>query len=101
LKRRKDAMDYNGDSISESELFHAEEEVHQEEDLEKDDNFMGLPRVAGRRCEISNQKLEHQLKYYIQYEQSKILPDNGLISVLCNAVRLCREYSDEMNKAGE
>ena len=58
----------------------------------------GHVSVAGSlRGTIAN--LEHRAKLYIEEEQKKLAPDNGLIAVLCDAVRLGREYSAEMNKS--
>lgn len=55
-----------------------------------------LPQVAGR-MECSNQEFERRCRLYLAQEQEKPLPDNGLISVLCDGVRLAREYSKAMN----
>ena len=55
----------------------------------------GLPSVVGR-MECSNEELEHRCLIYIGLEQEKIMPDNALIAVLCDAVRCAREYSREM-----
>lgn len=53
-----------------------------------------LPAVGGRLCEWSLNELEHRCLVTMMREQEKPLPDNGLIAVLCNAVRLAREQSD-------
>lgn len=52
-----------------------------------------LPAVGGRFCEWSLNELEHRCLVTMLHEQEKPLPDNGLIAVLCNAVRLAREQS--------
>ena len=56
-----------------------------------------LPNVAGRTCPCSNAELERRLRFYLAIEQGKLCPDNGVISVLCDAVRCVREYSDYAN----
>lgn len=55
-----------------------------------------LPRVAGR-MECSGAEFERRCLVLIEQEQGKALPDNGLIAVLCDGVRLAREYSQAMN----
>lgn len=54
-----------------------------------------LPSIAGRRCEWSLAEFEQRCQAFIGREQEKPLPDNGLIAVLCNAVRLSREQVDD------
>ena len=56
-----------------------------------------LPQVAGRKLEISNQEFENRCRFYICLELEKIYPDNDLIGVLSDAVRLTREHSDYIN----
>jgi hypothetical protein len=55
-----------------------------------------LPAVGGRVCEWSMNEFEHRCLVHLMREQEKIAPDNGLIAVLCNAVRLARETTDHM-----
>lgn len=51
--------------------------------------------VAGRKlCGPLNQFI-YRCQFFIQEEQDKIAPNNALIDVLCNGVRLAREYSDK------
>lgn len=57
-----------------------------------------LPTVTGRMCEWSIGELERRCLICIQREQEKPLPDNDLIAVLCNAVRLGREHCDLATK---
>jgi len=38
----------------------------------------------------------HRAEHFIAIEQAKINHDNGLIAVLCDSVRLCREYVKAM-----
>ncbi len=56
-----------------------------------------LPSVAGRRLSTSIAALENRCLVHLANEQEKLMPDNALIAVLCDAVRLGREYADEMN----
>lgn len=63
-----------------------------------DSDIDRLPEVAGRICEWSIYELERRCRVYIQREQEKPSPDNDLIVVLCNAVRLGREHSDFATK---
>ena len=53
-----------------------------------------LPSVAGR-MECSLDEFEHRCNVYIIDELNKIAPDNALIAVLCDAVRLARQCQDE------
>jgi len=55
------------------------------------DNLLVLPPGQLER------KLEHRCLVYLAKEQDEILPDNGLIALLCDGVRLAREYSASMN----
>jgi len=57
-----------------------------------------VPEVAGRKIKSSLAELEHRLRYYILQEQRhhRFEPDTGLIDVLCEGVRLCREQADFM-----
>lgn len=61
------------------------------------DTVNDLPAIAGRRIECSNAIFEQRCLFYIQQEQEKIMPDNALIDLLCDGVRLSREYTDIMN----
>jgi hypothetical protein len=54
--------------------------------------------VAGRVCEIPLLMLAERCGHFIEEEQNKILPDNALIDVLCNVVRLAREVRDKERK---
>jgi hypothetical protein len=49
-----------------------------------------LPTVSGR-LERTLDALERGALVMLAHEQEKILPDNALIAVLCDTVRLCRE----------
>ncbi len=60
-----------------------------------------LPEVSGRLCSYSNEEMEGRLCHQIGEEQAVILPDNALIDVLCEAVRMAREYSDSQDKHHE
>jgi len=56
----------------------------------------GLPEVAGRHTTRALAGLELAAQRCIFAEQSKLSPDTALIGVLCDTVRLCREYCDAM-----
>lgn len=51
----------------------------------------GLPQVGGSIMEWSLEDFAHKCRFYLGEEQEKPSPDNGLVAVLCNAVRLARE----------
>jgi len=63
---------------------------------DKEDPFIGydLPAVAGRKLTTSVRDFERSCRVYMSLEQRKPSPDTGLISVLCEAVRLGREHCD-------
>ena len=50
-------------------------------------------QVAGR-MERTVHDLERACLQKLEWEQGQLLPDNGLIAVLCDTVRLARESSD-------
>lgn len=52
-----------------------------------------LPQVGGSVLQCSLSEFEHRCRVYLMREQEKIAPDNGLIAVLCDGVRLAREYT--------
>ncbi len=56
-----------------------------------------LPAVAGRIMDRSIGMFEQACLVQLEGEQAKIRPDNHLIAILCDAVRLGREYSDRHN----
>lgn len=53
-----------------------------------------LAAVEGRRLEWSLAEFEARTCHHIGNLQRLPNPDNGLIAILCNAVRLAREYAD-------
>lgn len=54
-----------------------------------------LPEVAGRmECSIAN--LEHRARMALYFEQQRPAPDNALISILCDCIRMGREYAAAM-----
>ena len=57
---------------------------------------VNLPAVGGRMIDCSLSDLKRRAKIYIAEEQNKIAPDNGLIALLCDTVRLAREQEDYM-----
>lgn len=61
-----------------------------------DQQRLVLPAVAGR-MECSNAEFERRCLIYIAEEQDKLMPDNALMALLCDGVRLAREYSAAMN----
>lgn len=56
----------------------------------------GKATVGGEWMEQTIQTHMHRAEHYIAIEQAKILPDNALVAVLCDSVRLCREYVKAM-----
>lgn len=52
--------------------------------------------VAGRMCLTSLDDHEHRCLAFIEQEQRSMAPDNFLIGVLCDSVRLARENADIM-----
>lgn len=57
---------------------------------------MSLPEVAGRVLTVPIQTFVNRCLVHIEEEQRRANPDNALIAVLCDAVRLAREYVDFM-----
>ncbi len=55
---------------------------------------MTLPTVAGRVIDCSLNTFKLRAKVFIKEEQNKLHPDNRLIVILCDAIRLAREYGD-------
>ncbi len=53
-----------------------------------------LPAVGGRRLPCTLNELERRAKRFLFVEQEKHNPDTALVAVLCDTVRLCREYAD-------
>ena len=51
-------------------------------------------KVEGRTMTISLADFEHRCRVLIAHEQEEPLPDNALISVLCEGVRLARAFED-------
>ena len=62
------------------------------------DLFPHLPAVAGRRVNSSLADLEYRARVHLEEEQGKPLPENSLIALLCDTVRLCREQADMMGR---
>ena len=59
---------------------------------------MGTPKVAGNSMNGTIADWERRVKLAIQREQERPLPDNATISVLCDAIRLSREYLNLMEE---
>ena len=57
-----------------------------------------LPAVGGRRMDCTNAMFEQRCLVCLRNEQEKTSPDNGLIALICDAVRLVREYNDSMRR---
>lgn len=55
-----------------------------------------LPLVGGRRLESTIAEFENRCLVAMYEEQIKPLPNNALIALYCEAVRLAREYVDAM-----
>ncbi len=53
-----------------------------------------LPEVDGRRIDCTRPEFERRRRAFLQKEQRKTSPDDDLIALLCDAVRLSREYAD-------
>jgi len=51
-----------------------------------------LPSVGGSYVEGTLNGLAHRAQVHLGMEQEKVLPDNALIAVLCDTVRLVREW---------
>ena len=58
------------------------------------DTERDLPEVAGKHISGTLAFLERRARLEIGKEQAKIAPDNALIAVLCDTVRLVREQCD-------
>ena len=50
--------------------------------------------VEGRRMDRSIAAFEHACEIYIEEENAKLDPENALIALLCDAVRVSRELTD-------
>lgn len=53
-----------------------------------------LPEVGGRTLDCTLPAFEQRCRLILGKEQQKDSPDVGLIAVVCDAVRLSREYAD-------
>jgi len=62
-------------------------------------NSYELPKVEGG-LERSIEDLERACLVLIKDEQEKINPDNALIAVLCDSVRMGREYCGYLQRIG-
>lgn len=58
-----------------------------------------LPEVGGNSLPVTLADFERGCKVHLAEEQAKLNPDNALIGLLCNAVRLARE-NERMAKSG-
>ena len=57
---------------------------------------MQLPEVSGRVMTLSLAEFTHRCLVLLAEEQENPLPNNALISTLCEGVRLAREYEDHI-----
>lgn len=64
--------------------------------LVNDDNDTTLPMVEGMFCLRSLGEFERACLVHLAEEQSKPSPDTALIRLLCDAVRLKREFSSHI-----
>lgn len=55
---------------------------------------LSMPEVGGRMIDGTLNDLERRARLCIGLELEKIAPDNALIAVLCDTVRLVREHCD-------
>jgi hypothetical protein len=55
---------------------------------------VGPVQVSGRVLTVSLTEFEHRCLVYLAAEQIKPSPDTALIGLLCDSVRLAREYTD-------
>ena len=55
-------------------------------------------KVAGRKMRISLAEFEGRCLSVMQDEQEKVSPDNRIIDLLCESVRLGREYVDYVKR---
>lgn len=55
-----------------------------------------LPAVAGDVLPCSLREFERRCLVWLMREQEKIAPDNSLVALICDAVRLGREHATAM-----
>tara|TARA_R110000851_G_scaffold317849_2_gene481497 strand:- start:215 stop:535 length:321 start_codon:yes stop_codon:yes gene_type:complete len=72
-------------------------EFYEGEILKIKPQIFSLPDVAGR-MEGSNAGYERRCRVYLQQEQRKMNPDNALVALFSDGVRIAREYSEMMSK---
>lgn len=61
-----------------------------------DTDSAGIPAVGGDRIDCSIATLERRFLIALKDEQEKPSPDNSLIALFCDGVRLGREYCNAM-----
>lgn len=64
------------------------------EELTLRNGAKSMPEVGGSMIDGTLADLERRARLCIGREQEKIAPDNALIAVLCDTVRLVREHCD-------
>lgn len=57
---------------------------------------IGLPEVCGETLPCSLSTYIHRCRVALANEQAKLNPDNVVVELLCDAVRLAREYDHYM-----
>lgn len=67
------------------------------DDNEKESPSSSFPVDDGRHLTTSLTDLELRARTYLEKEQGKSPPDSALIALLCDTVRVCREYADMMD----
>ena len=55
-------------------------------------DISNLPEVVGERVEGTLLDLDRRARRMIACEQEELCPDNALVAILCNTVRLIREH---------
>ena len=66
--------------------------------LDRVDELEALPSVAGRMVTGTLADLMRRAQRFLADEQDKPMPDNALIGVLCDTVRLVREHVDAQKR---
>lgn len=62
---------------------------------------MELPNVGGRRLGRTINSYKRAILVLLAEEQMKLSPNNALIAVLCDSIRLAREYVDHLGRVEE
>lgn len=57
-----------------------------------------LPIVEGRRLDGTLEEFVRSCRVLLAEEQRRVAPNNALVSLLCDGVRLAREYDETMTR---